>query len=542
MSTTAKKGKTSTAAGTEPGTSAPAGEPRLVDIVNIFHDARVRREYVEMVVFVLVLVCFLRLFGAEAYVIPSGSMAPTLLGANKIGVCPECGHVNIVNARGEAEDGRPVDEGLCQNCQHTLLFKRGEYSAGDRVLVDKLEYQRGEPRPWDVAVFKFPDGVKRDGNGQVRSARTNYIKRMIGRPNETVGIEFGDLFIRDDQKKDATFEILRKPDRVAMATRRLVWDNEHPPADLVKEGFPERWSPAKGSGAKPSEDRTFIFPVQGENAIEYQHFVRTEITRSPTPRPSLINDFETYNTDNFHRLWFYALGMNWVGDLMIECDLRAAAGDGVFCLELGKGPRRYRAEFNFADHKIHIFQDDQEVATAPHSMTAGPTNTLRFSDFDDRLIIWINGSPVTTEWLDRPIPARGERGPTASDLVPVRIFTRDLGGVVSQIKLYRDIYYTRGAENIVSDVDRSDFLAINTPAEIDSYRNQLLLGQMRTFSLGPDQFFVLGDNSPHSADARDWSRTHHVDRRLLLGRAVARYWPVIRFEGSWPALKWKFVE
>ena len=39
-----------------------------------------------------------------------------------------------------------------------------------------------------------------------------------------------------------------------------------------------------------------------------------------------------------------------------------------------------------------------------------------------------------------------------------------------------------------------------------------------------DQFFPMGDNSPHSLDARLWSN-HYVERQLLIGEAVFIYYP-----------------
>ena len=74
--------------------------------------------------------------------------------------------------------------------------------------------------------------------GKSELLRTNYIKRVIGKPNQTIGIEFGDVFIRDDAKKESSFNVLRLHQRSVMATRRLVWDNDKLPKDLVAEGFP----------------------------------------------------------------------------------------------------------------------------------------------------------------------------------------------------------------------------------------------------------------------------------------------------------------
>ena len=53
-----------------------------------------------MVVFVAFLVWSLE---AEGFVIPTGSMATTLMGRHKEIICPECGHVYTVNADREVE-------------------------------------------------------------------------------------------------------------------------------------------------------------------------------------------------------------------------------------------------------------------------------------------------------------------------------------------------------------------------------------------------------------------------------------------------------
>src|SRR5947209_483915 len=49
------------------------------------------REIIETVVFVVVLVLLLKSFAAEAFVIPTGSMAQTLWGYQKVVTCPDCG-------------------------------------------------------------------------------------------------------------------------------------------------------------------------------------------------------------------------------------------------------------------------------------------------------------------------------------------------------------------------------------------------------------------------------------------------------------------
>jgi hypothetical protein len=78
------------------------------------------RELIETVVFVVVLVLMLKTFLAEAFVIPTGSMADTLMGYHHKVACGQCGYPNLVNASDEVEpqDGRKrfVTKCQCQNC------------------------------------------------------------------------------------------------------------------------------------------------------------------------------------------------------------------------------------------------------------------------------------------------------------------------------------------------------------------------------------------------------------------------------------------
>src|SRR5262245_31383928 len=97
-----------------PGTRAasPAHEPK-----DSF------REIVETVVFVIVLVLMLKTFVAEAFVIPTGSMATTLLGYHRVVTCPECGTVFTVNLKqnDEGPGQIPNNEVTKCNCPNCLL-------------------------------------------------------------------------------------------------------------------------------------------------------------------------------------------------------------------------------------------------------------------------------------------------------------------------------------------------------------------------------------------------------------------------------------
>ena len=97
--------------------------------------AGVMRQTVELLVVLCLCVLLVRTFSAEAYVVPTGSMAPTLLGLHREIVCTNCGFTFVVGIDEEGQTGQAV----CPNCG-----ERGCDGApaiecgGDRVLVQKF--------------------------------------------------------------------------------------------------------------------------------------------------------------------------------------------------------------------------------------------------------------------------------------------------------------------------------------------------------------------------------------------------------------------
>src|SRR5258708_29799521 len=79
------------------------------------------RDTVEAVVVALILALVVRGFEAQAFVIPTGSMAPTLMGRHKEIACPQCGFVFAVNASEEVDFRsypRTVYSVPCVNCRY----------------------------------------------------------------------------------------------------------------------------------------------------------------------------------------------------------------------------------------------------------------------------------------------------------------------------------------------------------------------------------------------------------------------------------------
>ncbi|MEX0612949.1 MAG: signal peptidase I, partial [Pirellulales bacterium] len=198
----AKSKKSAKARDAYPKVSAQSGPPaRPVQTHAV-------RETVESIVIAFVLAFLFRTFEAEAFVIPTGSMAPTLMGRHKDVDCPKCGYRYQVSASEEDSDNihrarADTIAGMCPICNYVLPMRpnlpqdapgrrpeadlQRSYN-GDRILVNKYIYTFADPDRWDVVVFKFP------GDAQI-----NYIKRLVGLPGETLRVYQGDLFVGDKQ-------------------------------------------------------------------------------------------------------------------------------------------------------------------------------------------------------------------------------------------------------------------------------------------------------------------------------------------------------
>lgn len=85
------------------------------------HNVDGTREIVETIVFVVVLVLLLKTFVVEAFVIPTGSMATTLLGYHKKVTCEQCRKTFLVNCSSEVEpqngQTQTVTHATCPNCR-----------------------------------------------------------------------------------------------------------------------------------------------------------------------------------------------------------------------------------------------------------------------------------------------------------------------------------------------------------------------------------------------------------------------------------------
>ncbi len=208
------------------------------------------RETIEAFVVAFILALLFRAFIAEAFVIPTGSMAPTLMGAHKDINCDRCGKLFQFGA--SLENRGPymtsaVVAGICPNCRHiNPLDLAGDANdatfSGDRILVSKFAYALHDPERFDVIVFKFPGNPKQ-----------NYIKRLVGLPNETLTLRSGDVYAKPTGANEKS-TIIRKSPSTLLAMRHLVHDTAYQSPQLIAADYPSRWQPWKEKASKPPAD------------------------------------------------------------------------------------------------------------------------------------------------------------------------------------------------------------------------------------------------------------------------------------------------
>jgi signal peptidase I len=523
------------------------------------------RETIESIVIALVLAFLFQAFDAQAFEIPTGSMGPTLMGRHKDVVCAECGFryqagasIEVNDLSGQYREHNRVLETTCPLCRYPTPADSNNNGKddqisykGDRIWVSKAPYILGNPKRFDVAVFKYPN-----------EAHENYIKRIVGLPGETVRISQGDLFSRPAREDE--FTIARKPPHKVLPMSHPVFDSDYLPRRLLDAGWPPRWQVeprADGSsgGDWTTADGTASFETDGTAAgevwIRYHHIIPNwedweALDQGPFgsnysfPPPQLIADFCGYNSgvpgDRASPPVPEPIGHHWVGDLTVACELEVASNRGEVTLELVEGGRRFRCRLNLASGQARLSIDGVESyqPTAQTTIRGIGQHEIVFANVDDQLHVWVDGNVVE---FDQPTTYEplGNRRPTVADLAPVGIAARDANVRVSRLRIYRDIYYIAGRRwpvrdrrgSILTDFDNNPWLK----PSFDQQRTARFLSspemwaafdqiEPEDYRIDVGEYFVLGDNSPNSSDGRLWNG-QRLPSELLIGKAFFIYWP-----------------
>lgn len=470
---------------------------RAAEIANAF----------EWLITAFILAFVFRAFVMEAFRIPTGSMADTLMGAHFRLRCSECGfkfeYGFVPSFYGLAEDtipsgpedlGRRGQQARCPSCGYFLPpTEMVPVANGDRILVLKCIYQFQDPKRWDVVVFKNPE-----------NPTENYIKRLIGLPGDTIEIIDGDIYING--------LIARKPGEVQKEVWMPVYNNDYQPVNpKVRGAFnnADQWK-------APFDFGTSAWKIDPDNPTRFVLDSPSNAMNTMTYGAPSANGFNIAHAYNDARAF---LRKPECSDLMVSFYVQNHLGtEGQIGVVLSKNGVNYKARMDFRGHVVlSKFNGEQETVlkSGDMSLKPGAFNLVKFANADHQVMFECGQDQLSAD-LGR-LPDSLEQGKEPS---PRASIFGSGALTLAHVAVYRDLYYTG-----------------------DNRNGRAVAGN--PFTLKKDQFFVLGDNSPNSHDGRWWPaptvanrgweppEAGVVPRYYMVGKALFVYWPS-GFEFPWP--------
>ncbi|QOJ17585.1 MAG: signal peptidase I [Phycisphaeraceae bacterium] len=469
-------------------------------------------------------------FVVEGFVIPTGSMAPTLLGDHLRITSPETGYDFAVDASDRTLDdvsidprhvfsiadpmGRPEDAVI----RRTRDALSRSVRPGDRVLVHKWLYTFTDPGRYDVIVFKNPT-----------RPHENYIKRLVGLPGEELWLADGDVFTRRADQPQEPFRIQRKPVHVQRAVWQPVHDSSYRPSGADAEPLDEAW--IGGARTESGRDAWRVESSGRPLLLEWDN------------RRRALDDWNAYNMLGRRQQVFP------VSDLRVRAAIEPETAG--FQTSLHLTARGHRFAFSIAGSTATVrygLIGDEDNPSAVHwidsrggattAFRPGRTTEVEFWHVDQAMSIWIDGREVVRleyDWTpeERLRHATGrsveevlERGRSGNPWVgeyrpsspTLQWSLEGAPAVIHRAAVDRDLYYQPAT------------LYTGGPPAMATHPKA-------TAVLGPDHFFMCGDNSAASHDSRKWGdpddlvaeqideAPYVVHRRLLVGRAWCVYFP-----------------
>lgn len=374
----------------------------------------------------------LKWFCLEAYQIPTSSMQPTLMGD-----------------------------------QSAQVF--------DRILVNKLIQTIREPQRWDITVFRYP-----------LQKNQNYVKRIVGMPNDRLHIAGGNIYQVAEQDGRTTYTPIRKPDDL----QEDLWKQVYPARRIVRnesKAIGLTWA-SSPSGAFEEDDDTFT--------VEMSSSTRRLFFRDEAAGGFIDQDWDGYPTDTAiairentrptqppeivpdGRLGATVTPDGTVDELRFAFEVNRPNLDRLTFALVASGSKGRLQVLGAGDNVL--FESPEFDA----GLAKGRSTELCFAHVDDRMIAWVDGTEVqrvdTAEWHCREGCVAGgdfKKGysfATGQRVVP-QIVCKGTGTLrITDLVLDRDLHYTRYQAPEVIEV--------------------------------PDgHYYMMGDNTLQSIDSRGWT-------------------------------------
>jgi len=446
------------------------------------------KETFESIVIAFILAFVFRAYVVEAFVIPTGSMAPTLLGAHHRADCDQCGYHFNINFDPN-QPGRWQNGAVCPMCRYNIdMAQDARPLPGDRILVHKYIYTVSEPRRWDVVVFKAP-----------HLPDTNFIKRLVGLPNECIRLLDGNVYYQPEGMTDWNIARKSHTPKVQRAVWQPVYYSQYIPRDKGQlkgpgeRGAGNRWSTpwvVKSGDWDIQNRRSYVFKGGETGRIEFDFYEGPHYT---LPSVYAYNQFDN------------ASFSDPIEDIRLAVAIQPQADTQSISLSTQTrltGETQAVTATIATDGKLSLTtvdpvtgQSSELLSHQGPSLKPGRTTPIEFWAVDHELSIWIDGkrelmyrytdSMTSDELINRP-PPRG--------LPRISITVEGGSATLHRVELDRDIYYASNNHNRAA---RGGLIRDATGKVMTNY--------MTPMKIHDNEFYCIGDNNPLSDDGRYWS-------------------------------------
>lgn len=353
------------------------------------------RENVEAIIFAFIMALIIKCFFIDLYKIPSNSMEPTILGSE---------------------------------------------TNGDRILVTKFYYDINSVERFDVVVFKFP-----------LKQTKNYIKRVVGLPDEELLVHGGDIYTRKNNPNGA-FSIARK----TLRTQESIWIDPSGGANYLadKETMESFWDSGKAGDPQRAsyeirDKKLFVLASpSGNKSVNFRY------------EKPVMADSEIF-----------------IPDVHISTVFEPLEGDGFFYAEIENRYGSFRVELRRERESELIYKNIDGVETRQNLSCERLRQDRRYQldlmVFDGSVVVKVNGD-IAIKTIDF-LTYHDGKGPRLSR-TSISFGSENLLFSVQNLRVGRDIYY-RGGTYIKED---------------------------EPIALPPRQHIMMGDNVRTSHDSREW--------------------------------------
>ena len=353
-----------------------------------------------------------------------------------------------------AAENTPADRRVvCPRCGRLIDATSQPVVPGTRILVNRAAYLCGSAARWDVVVARCPE-----------SLQPYCVKRLVGLPGERIRFSAGDVIV-DGRIVPRPWSVIRK-----------AWVPVHgEPFTDRPNANAQRWRVEPGSKWRRTSE-AFVYESSAATSAtapidwivyHHQHVSRTGTVPGPILDDSPHDQAESRELAPVH-------------DLFVRIALEAR--DAQLLLRFGTGDAAATVSLQTAQGRGFVRRGSDEVLFSFAPLPTDRPANLELGLVDGEVRCSIDGEEFLAAACKLPADA------ISASSTPLAVGASSGSAKLFAIEVFRDVHY------------------MSPPAK-DNY----------VWQLGPDEFFLLGDNAAGSVDSRSFGA---VKNESLIGKCL----------------------